>query len=319
MAPMQTEGLVGEFRRALQRAEFSVSDPHGLRCVSFDVVARRGGLILVAKCALDVCVLDRAVARELKVLAATLGGSPLVIGARSGKAKLEDGVAFTRYGVPVLTLGTIKDLFIDGVPPYVFAGPGGLYVKIDPDVIRRAREGRLSIGDLAEAAGVTRRAIQLYEGGMGATLDAALRLEGFLGERLILPIDPFAYDGTAMDEIGLLGPGAKTDGLHREVYSHLGKIGYKVYPTSKCPFDALTKERENLYITGVTRDIASVGEKAQAAYGVARVVGKQSVIFTEGAPKRLNVAGSIVIGKGELKRVSEPEELSELVKERRRR
>ena len=315
---MTLEGQLRDFRKVLQRADFSVSDPHGLSSISFDMVARRGGLILVAKCALNVCTLDKVVANELKVLASTLGGAPLIVASHTGQSRLEDGVIFTRYGVPVMTLGTARDLFIEGVPPYVFAGPGGLYVKIDSATLKRARERRISIGDLAEAAGVSRRAIQMYEDGMGAMLEAALRLEAFLGEHLILPVDPFSYDSSTVEELESQSSAASAVGLRGEVYSHLGKLGYKVYQTAKCPFDALTKEKENLYITGVALDAASVGGKAHVAYSVARIVQRPSVIFTEGMPRKKNVEGSIVIGKKELKSVSEPEELSELVKERKR-
>jgi len=316
---MQLESQLRDFRKILQKVDFSVSDPHGLRSVSFDLVAKRGELILVVKCALNICTLDKVVAHELKVLAATLGGSPLIMGTHSGQTKLEDGVVFTRYGVPVMTLGTVRDLFLEGIPPYVFAGPGGLYVKIDSRSLKRARERQVSIGELAEAAGVSRRAIQMYEDGMGAMLEAALRLEGFLGEHIILPVDPFSFDRAAIEEMEAQQSPMEVVGLQKEVYSHLGKLGYKVYPTSKCPFDALTKERESLYITGVTSNIANVGGKAHVASNVASIVERQSVIFTAGVPKRKNIDGSIVIGKRELKGVHEPEELRELVKERRRR
>jgi putative transcriptional regulator len=316
---MQADVQQRELRKVLQRSDFSVSEPHGLRSVSFDLVAKRGELILVAKCALNVCAIDRQSAKELKVLAVTLGGAPLIVGTHSGQTKLEDGAIFTRYGVPVLTIGTVKDLFIEGVPPYVFAGPGGLYVRIDKSALRRARERRVSIGELAEAAGVSRRAIQMYEEGMGAMLEAALRLERFLGEALILPVDPFVYDRNAIEEMENRQIPPQASGLHKEVYAQLGKLGYEIYPTARCPFDALTKERENLYITGVARDTVAIGGRAHVAYNIARIVERQSVIFTEGMPKRKNIEGSIVIGKSELIKASEPEELREMVKERKRR
>jgi putative transcriptional regulator len=303
-----------ELRRLLQRAEFAVSDPHGLRSVSFDLVARRGALILVAKSAENACSVDKVMCRELKVLSGTLGGASMIVAAHNGTERVEDGVIFSRFGVPVVSLGTLKDLFIEGVPPYVFAAPGGLYVRVDPDALTRARQRNISIGELAEAAGVSRRAIQMYGDGMGAMIEAAMRLERFLGEHIILPVDPFVLRETALaDDEKYEAP---RDGLRREVYAQLGKLGCSVYPIAKCPFDALTMERRSLYITGVSKDLVSAGEKAHVAFSVARVAGRQSVIFIDGRPKCTNVEGSPIIGKEELRKVRDPEELREMLKER---
>ncbi|MFH0815440.1 MAG: helix-turn-helix domain-containing protein [Methanobacteriota archaeon] len=311
---MRREHLERELRALLARADFMVSEPHGLRSVSFDMVARREGLIIVVKCVQSVASMERETAREMIVLASTLGGAPLAVASHGAKGKLEDGVVFSRYGVPLLSLGSLKDLFVEGVPPYVFAGPGGLYVKVDSDVLRKAREGNVSIGELAEAAGVSRRAIQMYENGMGAMLEAALRLEKFLGRNLILPVDPLSYNsGGAMEESA---SAPEASGLNAEVFASLGKLGYSVYQTAHCPFDALTKERENLYVTGVAKDIAGLGEKGLASFNVAKIAGRQSVIFTRRASPRKNAGGSAVVGQDELKKVRDPSELKRLVRER---
>ena len=46
--------------------------------------------------------------------------------------------------------------------------------------MKRLREERsISLGTLAEIAGVSRRTIQMYENGMGAMIDVAIRLEEF--------------------------------------------------------------------------------------------------------------------------------------------
>jgi putative transcriptional regulator len=148
---------------------------------------------------------------------------------------------------------------------------------------------------------------------MGAVLEAALRLEGFLGRPIILPVDPFAPSGAREAESPTT---ADVGGLRGDVFASLGKLGCSVYQTAHCPFDALTRERENLYFTGVVADASKLQEKGLAAFNVAKIAGGQSVVFTKRAPTRRNVCGSAVVGRDELHKVRDPSELRRLVRER---
>jgi putative transcriptional regulator len=311
---MRRDSLERELRTLFAKSDFLISEPHGLRSVSFDLVARRDRLIIIAKVVQSVCAVERETAREMKVLATTLGGSPLIVASHGPGGKLSDGVVFSRYGVPVLSLESLSDLFIEGVPPYVFAAPGGLFVRLDPDALRSAREGRISIGELADAAGVSRRAIQMYEKGMGAVLEAALRLEKFLGRSLILPVDPLSFEPEDGSDVST-GP-AEVRGFQAEVFESLGNLGCEVFQTAHCPFDALTKERETLYVTGVAVGAADLSGKALASYNVARIAGRQAVIFTRKSTRLKSSCGSAVVAGDELTRVRDPEELRMLVRER---
>src|SRR3989304_1669875 len=101
---------------------------------------------------------------------------PLVVGERSGTGPLEDGVIYSRFGVPILARQTFVEFLEDGVPPFVFSAPGGLYVRLDTEALRRAREERqISLGTLADVAGVSRRTIQMYPEGVAAAGDIAPR------------------------------------------------------------------------------------------------------------------------------------------------
>ncbi len=58
------------------------------------------------------------------------------------------------------------DLFLEGVPPLIYAAPGGLYVNIDADLLADVREERdWSLGRLATELGVSRRTVSKYEDG----------------------------------------------------------------------------------------------------------------------------------------------------------
>src|SRR5437867_4611693 len=128
---MKREAILKETREALAKTGFFLSQPHGERGLCFDLVARRDDTLLIVKVFQNVDGLSKGTAQELKTIARTLEGSPLVIGERSGTGPLEDGVIYGRFGVPILCRSTLLEFLEEGVPPFLFSAPGGLYVRLD--------------------------------------------------------------------------------------------------------------------------------------------------------------------------------------------
>src|SRR3989475_746422 len=190
---MKRDRVLEETRRGLAKTGFFLSRPHGERGLCFDFVARRDDTLLIVKILQNVDALNKETAHELLEVARILEASPLVVGERSGTGSLEDGVIYTRFGVSILSRRTLGEFLEEGIPPFLYSAPGGLYVRLDADALRRLREERqVSLGTLADIAGVTRRTIQMYLEGMSATMEVAMRLEEFLNESLVMPVDPFA-------------------------------------------------------------------------------------------------------------------------------
>ena len=75
-------------------------------------------------------------------------------------------MVYSRFGIPLMSINTLHDLFIEEVPPLIYSAPGGFYVRLDKEVLARLRQGGRSLGELAEIAGVSRRTIQMYEEGI---------------------------------------------------------------------------------------------------------------------------------------------------------
>ena len=223
---MHREQLLDAVRTTLARTGFYMSDRTTARGLAFDVVARRDDALLLVKVLVNVDAFSRSSAQELRMIATTLKGAPLLIGEKSGAGPLEEGVIYSRWGVPILARQTFVEFFEQGVPPFIFSAPGGLYVKLDGAKLRSAREEKqISLGALAEVAGVSRRAVQMYLEGMSATIDIALRLEEFLGEPLVLPMDPFSYTRETED---LLSGFGEVEGFEKDVFTRLTRRG----PTS---------------------------------------------------------------------------------------
>lgn len=306
---------IDEIREVLGKTGFYLSERTETRGLTFDIVARRDDQLLLVKVLLNVDALSRGNADELRMLATTLDGSPIVVGDRSGGGPLEEGVIYSRFGVPIVSKQTFVDNFEEGVPPFMFSAPGGLYVRLDSAALKAARDERgVSLGTLAQIAGVSRRTIQLYMEGMSATVDVALRLEEFLGESLVLPVDPFAYSRETGDALKSF---EAFETFERDVFRKLQSLGYSVLPTVRCPFDALAA-RDTLFLTGVPTKGERVDEKARIVANISAVVERDAVLFVEVHTAMQSIGGTPLIRKSELRRIRDRDEIEDLIAERRK-
>ena len=311
---MSREDLINVTRAILARAGFDISPALNLRSVCFDVVGRRDRTLLLIKILSNIDAFSRENGSEMKVLAEALGASPLLIGERSSAGALEPGIVYSRFGIPIISNETLADHLLEEVPPFMFAAPGGLYVKLDRDLLRLAREKRgVSLGTLAETAGVSRRTIQMYEAGMGAMIDAALRLEEFLGVPIIAAVDPFEYKQSDPDRRYEITGNGRTGS---NVLDRLLDIGFAVTPIQRGPFDALTRGGDTVMITGLGNEEDKVVQKATIASDISRISGRYSVIIVDNHRGLENIRSTAVVTKEEIKKMDDRSELTDLVLER---
>lgn len=312
---MKRDQLIDSVREVLAKTGFFLSEPHGERGLCFDFVARRDNLLLIVKVLQNVDALNKATAEELKNIARSLRGSPVVLGDRTGTGALEAGVIYSRFDVPILSRKTFLDFFEEGVPPFIYSAPGGLYVRLDTETLRKVREqGQMSLGSLAEIAGVSRRTIQMYLEGMSASIDVAARLEAFLREPLVLPMDPFELI-TGTESVAL--PSPHLEAFERELFQRLERLGYSVLPTIRSPFDGLARHEETTYLAGVESADTKLEKKATIVSNIGRVVEKDAVIFVEHRTVRLSIQGLPVIAREELRKVKDRDAVEDLIAERK--
>jgi putative transcriptional regulator len=308
--------MIDVAREVLAKTGFYLSERMDTRRISFDLIARRDDMLLVTKVLLNIDSMGRKRSQELKMIASCLEGAPLLLADRSGAGKLENGAIYSRFGIPILSMGTFRDIFLEGVPPFMFSAPGGLYVKLDGSVIRSAREHKnISLGTLAEIAGVSRRTIQMYEDGMGATVDVALKLEEFLGVPIVQAVDPFHLRPDADD---IMTSWNQLDQFDRDVFNHLSQLGYSIVPTIRCPFDAETRDRKVILLTGLEREQADLSTKAKVVANISSVVEKDSVIFVRRLVMKENIEGTPIIRKEELKKLKNRDAMLDLISERKK-
>ena len=311
---MTRENLINTTRAILAKAGFDISAALTLRSVCFDVVARRDDQLLIIKILSNVDAFSRENAEEMKVLAEALCASPLLIGERSSSGPLEAGIVYSRFNIPIMSNETIADQLLEEVPPFIFAAPGGLYVKLDKDLLKAVREDRgISLGTLADVAGVSRRTIQMYETGMGAMIDAAMRLEEFLDVPIIEPVNPFEYRPEKKgDSYEISGGDKRTNSI---VLNHLLDIGYSVTPVTKSPFEALSRDKSVVIMTTVDND-KDLKQKAEIASDISRISGRHSIVIVDRPLNMDNIDFTAVVTKDEVKHIDDKEDLTDLVKTR---
>ncbi len=313
---MDRTELLTSIREILRSAGFSVSDPCTIRLPGFDLVARRDDTLLIIKALANIDGLSEEVGKELRALAYLLKATPLLIGEKNGVNNLEDDVVYFRFGIQAVTLLTLVDHVVEKTPVDAYAAPGGLYVNLDKEKIRRLRQERnISLGAFARHVHVSRRTVRMYEDGMSARIDIAIRIEELFEQPVTTPIDllkPLLVETERL-------PSYKNDHMkefQREVFSKLQQVGYKIIPMDRCPFEALSKEKEKILLTCVQEYNKKLEDKAHLMSSISKITEKHAVVFTNKDINKKNVKGTPIIMRKDLKKIRDPEDVFTLILER---
>ncbi len=231
-------------------AGFDVSERFTLRPRSFDLIARNNGTLLVMKVVSHIDSVSEEAANDLDVIARHLGGVAIIVGERAREAELERGAVYIRYGIFAISPSTLYDYFVEKIPPLVYASPGGLYVNINGEVLRDLREKRsMSLGDLGQVLGVSRRTISKYESGMGTTLDVAIRIEEFFNTGVVESIDLMHHERPPASRHADAPP-RKDPNIPMEF---LEQMGMHLHTLRAAPFQALLTFEKHTILTGYGR------------------------------------------------------------------
>jgi len=317
---MSRSALVGNITAMLEDAGFVVSDHCSIRPKSFDLAARRGEDLVLLKILGNIDALDGATGEEMRRLGTYLSATPMVIGLRTRDEDLKPGVVYFRHGVPVINPDTATDLFVEGVPPLIYAAPGGLYVNIDGDLLEDKREKRgWSLGRLATELGVSRRTVSKYEDGMNASIEVAIKLEELFDQPFSSPVD--VIDGA--DEVRDAEPtpdDPDADPDDERVVTVLTQAGFTVHPTVRAPFKAVGEDvdrSEENVLTGHSPFTRSAEKRARLMSSLGEVTRTRSVYFVEEERvKRDSVDGTALVTTEELAAIDDPDRIRELIRER---
>ena len=314
--------LVKLIRDILSNAGFYVSDLYSMRPIGFDLVARRDNSLLIIKVLTNINALSENVANELKLLSKLLKGQPILIGERGGTGYLEKDVVYDRFGIQTISADTLESYLLDGIPLKIYAAPGGFYVNLDKEkLIKLRKKQNISIGSFARSVKVSRRTVRMYEEGMNARVEFAKRIEELLKDTITVDINLLNKNKTQSiysknQKTSTKKPEEQFKDLQKEIFSILKKVGYEVIPMDRCPFDAVSKDKDKILLTSVHKNDKQLIKRAQIIGSISKITEKHAVLFTEGKIKKQNIEGTPLIVKRELKKIRGPEEIIELIIER---
>ncbi|MWV65976.1 transcriptional regulator [Halorubrum sp. JWXQ-INN 858] len=316
---MSRTALIGNVTAMLEDAGFLVSDRCAVRPKSFDVAARREADLVLLKILGNVDALDAETGAEMRRLGEYLDATPMVVGLRTRDEDLKPGVVYFRHGVPVFNPDTAYELFVEGMPPLIYAAPGGLYVSLDGDLLADEREERgWSLGRLATELGVSRRTVSKYEDGMNASIEVAVQLEDLFEQPFSSPVDVLEGAGDVREaEPTPAAPDADPDDEH--VVHVLTSAGFTVHPTARAPFKAVSEDDDGpamRMLTGHSEFTRAAEKRARIMSSIGQVAHTRSVYFTEETPKRESVDGTALVSCEELADISDPEEIRDLIRDR---
>jgi putative transcriptional regulator len=290
-------------------AGFEVSERFSIRPRSFDLIARNNGTLLVIKVVAHIDSVSEDAAFDLEVISRHLGGIPLIVGERAREAELERGAVYVRYGIYAISPATLYDYFVEKIPPLVYASPGGLYVNINGDALRELRENRnMSLGDLGQVLGVSRRTISKYEGGMGTTLDVAIRIEEYFDTGVVEHIDIMRHE----ERLAELKH-EWSDKKERNVpIEFLEQIGMHLHTLRGAPFQALLTFDKHTILTGYG-PAQKVVKRAALIGNLSQIAKKHAMCIITDYHKQKKIGKTLVIGEDRLHRIEDGFELLDMI------
>ncbi|HOV67866.1 MAG TPA: helix-turn-helix domain-containing protein, partial [Methanoregulaceae archaeon] len=201
----------------------------------------------------------------------------------------------------------LYDYLVEGVPPLVYASPGGLYVNIDGDVLRELRESRnLSLGDLGHVLGVSRRTISKYEAGMGTTLEMAIKLEEFFDAEVIESIDLLNYRSHFQPS----PPGEPAP--ESAALAALHRLGLQLHHLRRAPFQAMARFEEQTILTGCG-STQKVVKRAGLIGNLSEITRTHALCITIEEVREKRIGRTLLIGAEALNRLEDGHELLDLI------
>ncbi|MEM0126810.1 MAG: helix-turn-helix domain-containing protein [Thermoplasmatales archaeon] len=281
---------------------------------SFDLILKRNNETMVIKVMNNVGQMTEELSKSIIAVCKFLGAHPLIIGLVNREEKIEDGVVYTRYSLPIISRQTLISYLTEGIEPTVRAGPGGFYVEIDSEKLKRIRAERmLSLGDIASAIGITRRTVLMYESGMSASIEIALKMEELLGEE-ILDYVSFLWN---VESDNLTINFKKMREFERLVKTEMENKGFSIFPLRKSIVNFLAEDKDFSYFGGIEEEPSKIKKKLKYLRELYEISNKAGILIVKKGEETPEDPDIPVISYSELSTAKDKNEFVEMVKERR--
>jgi len=305
---------VQAIKRAAVRGGYSVVCADEDLSYSFDIILRKDKEIIVVKVITNVAQITEDMSKSMIAISKFLNAHPLVVAFMNREEKVEDGVVYSRYSLPIISRQTLTSYLTEGIEPTVRAGPGGFYVEIDSQKLRRLRaEKMLSLGDIAAAIGTTRRTVLMYESGMSASIDIALKMEELLEEDILSYVS-FLWNVDAQD---LNVSFRKMKEFERMVKAEMESKGFSVFPLRKSIVNFIAEDKEISYFGGIEEEASRIRKKVEYLKEFYELSNKDGILIVKKESEASGDSEVPIISYSELSKVKDNQEFKEILRERR--
>ncbi|MHA1905933.1 MAG: transcriptional regulator [Candidatus Thorarchaeota archaeon] len=310
--------LIQDVTTALEEAGFDLSSRCDVRPSCFDMVARKGDQLILVKMLSNIDALTEDDAIALQLVAHFFNATPLIVGMKTRRGKLDPGVVYKRYGVSTIAPTSLSKIIAEQKMPREFIQRGGRFVAIDGEKLREVRLSQnITKEELASCVEVSARAILAYEKDeMGVSKDVAVRLEKVLETDLVIPIDVI---GEKPRDHSLPEP-RKPDTLpdiENRVNLFFERLGMRVLWSDRAPFHVAAKEDGPPLMSGVgSLKNWGLKKRIEILKSVSQVTESDAVIIVEEGRAEETVAELPVIRQLELDEIDKPRELKKIISER---
>ena len=270
---------------ALKEADFQVSHICCSRPSCFDFVARKNNTIILIKTHADIDTFSCQDAAELQTIADHVSAVAIIISQKTHDKPIEDDTVYSRHGIFVVTEKTIKNVVFQTADPLVYAGPGGYFVELDSALVEeRRKELGISMGQLADMVGVSRRTLYGYERGMAkASVASAYNLAKTLGCPVAKPIN--LLEKPHRKSYCILTKATRTLARHTLLFKIFRKFAFcNISTVRRAPFDfILNIPSEKLAIVGsvATKQEKHLSRRIEETLNVCQVINAHPVLITE--------------------------------------
>jgi putative transcriptional regulator len=206
------------------------------------------------------------------------------------------------------------------VYPFILAKKGGIYVIMNGEKLKQAREAlNLSRGDVADELGLSRRAIYEYEReAISPKIDIALRLEELLNTPLIEPLkllETIASSSSAQYDEELV---VKQTRLTKRTLEVLSRLGFNSTIAHDAPFNVLASLHQHVVLNYLEQRLERLDEdRLEFLAKLAQVLKEEPAIIASDSPTVEAISGIPVIYLKELISLENPREFIRLIHSRR--
>jgi putative transcriptional regulator len=295
----------------LKEAGFAVSQVCSSRPSCFDFAARKSHDLVFIKVQPDVDSLSPQDSEDLGIITESVSAASLLISKKTREKPLEDDTVYSRYHVFAVTQKTFENIVVHRVSPLIQAGPGGYYVEIDSEAVKRRRqELGLSVGELAKMVGISRRSLYGYEKDMGkSSVTAAYNLIYALGVPVAKPVNVFQK--TKRHNAYCLLATAKTMLTKSKLINRLfSKFRNRnLAAVKRAPFDFIIFSREDLRIVGgiAGSNEPKLDRRIEEILSVSKLVDAHPILITDEV--KLTDKDIPCLRSDDVSRLKNPEEL----------